>query len=77
MIFPTAYRMHERFPSEPGELQRRYQTLIHVKISYKDRTPAFIDICYLKTLMAMIEECSIQDDFVGMEFTYGFEEELD
>ena len=51
--------------------------MIHVKISYKDRTPSFIDICYTKTLMAMIEECSIQDDFVGMEFTYGYEEELD
>lgn len=51
--------------------------MIHVKIRYKDRTPAFIDICYLKTLVAMIEECAIQDDFVGMEFTYGYEEELD
>jgi hypothetical protein len=35
--------------------------LIHVKIRYKDRTPAFVDICYLKTLIAMVEECSIQD----------------
>lgn len=51
--------------------------MIHVKIRYKDRTPAFVDICYLKTLIAMVEECSIQDDFVGMEFSIGYEEELD
>lgn len=51
--------------------------MIHVKIRYKDRTPAFVDICYLKTLIAMVEECSIQDDFLGMDFSIGYEEELD